>query len=46
MNNDKDIMERVEVKTPWFRMTADDIDWKTVVVVAMILAAVVYIIKG
>ena len=46
MNDDKDVLERVEVKTPWFGMKIDEIDWKTVLIVAMILAAVVYIIKG
>lgn len=41
-----DDRELVEVSSPWFKMKIDDISWKTIVIVGMILAAIVYIIKG
>lgn len=41
-----DERELVEVSSPWFKMKIDDISWKTIVIVGMILAAIVYIIKG
>ena len=48
----KDTMEdnneraRVDVKTPWFKLVIDNIDWKEILVVAMVLLTVIYIIKG
>jgi hypothetical protein len=41
-----DERERVEVSSPWFKMKIDDISWKTIIVVGMILASIVYLIKG
>ena len=38
--------EQVEVESPWFKMKMEDISWKTIVIVGMILASIVYIIKG
>lgn len=46
MNKDQEMLKSVEVKAPWFNLKVDDIDWKTVIVVAMVLAAIVYIVKG
>lgn len=43
---DKDERARVDVKTPWFKLAIDNINWKEILVVAMVLLAVVYIIKG
>lgn len=36
----------VEVSSPWFKMKIEDIDWKTIIVVAMILLTIVYLVKG
>lgn len=39
----------VDVSSPWFKMKLDDLDWKTVFVVAMILGtivSIVYILHG
>ena len=41
-----DEKEQVEVESPWFKMKIDDISWKTIVLVGMILGSIVYIIKG
>ena len=41
-----DEVEQVEVESPWFKMKIEDISWKTIVVLGMILASIVYIIKG
>ena len=41
-----DIKEQVEVSSPWFKMKIDDISWKTIVIVGMVLGSIVYIIKG
>lgn len=46
MKHDEEMLKSVEVKAPWFKIKVEDIDWKTVIVVAMVLAAIVYIIKG
>jgi len=44
------LLERsVEVSSPWFKMKLDDMDWKSVLVVAMILGTIVtivYILHG
>lgn len=42
----QDERERVEVSSPWFKMKIDDISWKTIIVVGMILASLVYLVKG
>jgi hypothetical protein len=42
----KDEMYDVHVSSPWFKMKIDDISWKTIIIVGMILGAIVYIIKG
>ena len=41
-----DEKEQVEVESPWFKLKIDDISWKTIVIVGMILGSIVYIIKG
>ena len=41
-----DEKEQVEVESPWFKLKLDDISWKTIVIVGMILGSIVYIIKG
>ena len=41
-----DEKEQVEVQSPWFKLKIEDISWKTIVVVGMILGSIVYIIKG
>jgi hypothetical protein len=46
MQQAQDEKEQVEVVSPWFKLKIDDISWKTIVVVAMILGSIVYIIKG
>ena len=43
-NVPNDILERVEVSSPWFKMKIDDISWKTIIVVGMILASLVSIV--
>ncbi len=45
-NTPGDDKELVEVSSPWFKMKIDDISWKTIVIVGMILVSIVYIIKG
>jgi hypothetical protein len=45
-NNEDVERADVEVSSPWFKMKLEDIDWKTVVVVAMILLTIVYLVKG
>lgn len=42
----QDERERVEVSSPWFKMKIDDISWKTIIIVGMILASIVYLVKG
>ena len=44
--DDDDVRARVDVKTPWFKLAVDNIDWKEVIVVAMVLIAIVYLVKG
>jgi hypothetical protein len=44
-NNDTERAD-VEVSIPWFKMKLEDIDWKTVIVVAMILSTIIYLVKG
>jgi hypothetical protein len=44
--NNTDELEKVEVSSPWFKMKIDDISWKTIIVVGMILSSIVYLIKG
>jgi hypothetical protein len=44
-NNDTERAD-VEVSSPWFKMKLEDIDWKTVIVVAMILSTIIYLVKG
>ena len=36
----------VEVDSPWFKIKLADVDWKVITIVGMILASIVYIIKG
>lgn len=38
-------VERVEVQTRWFKLKIEEINWKTIIVVALILAAIVEIVK-
>lgn len=45
-HNNVDVNEQVEVSSPWFKMKIDDISWKTIIIVAMILASIVYMVKG
>lgn len=44
--NTSDDRADVEVSSPWFKMKLEDIDWKTIIVVAMILSTIVYLVKG
>ena len=44
--DDDDLRARVDVKTPWFKLAVDNIDWKEVIVVAMVLITIVYLVKG
>jgi len=46
MQDDNDLRARVDVQTPWFKLFVDQITWKEVVVVAMVLLAIVYLVKG
>lgn len=39
-------LKSVKFKGPWFSIDVDDIDWKTILVVAMILGTVIYLVKG
>lgn len=41
-----DEKEQVEVQSPWFKLKIEDISWKTIIIVGMILGSIVYIIKG
>jgi hypothetical protein len=43
---DEDLRARVDVKTPWFNLIVEKIDWKEVMVVAMVLLTIVYLVKG
>ena len=43
---DDDVRARVDVKTPWFKLAVDNMDWKEVLIVAMVLATVIYLVKG
>ena len=43
MNNDQD--QDVEVKTKWFELTLDNIGWKTIIVIVLILVAAVEITR-
>jgi hypothetical protein len=49
-SNDDECLDRsVAVSTPWFKMKLEDMDWKAVIVVGMILStiiAIVYILHG
>jgi hypothetical protein len=45
-DKDDDLRARVDVQTPWFKMFVDEISWKEVLVVAMILLTIVYLVKG
>ena len=40
------LLDSVQVSSPWFKMKIEDIGWKTIIVVAMLLAAIVYMVKG
>ncbi len=46
MQDDNDLRARVDVQTPWFKLFVDQTTWKEVVVVAMVLLAIVYLVKG
>ncbi len=46
MQDDDNVRARVDVQTPWFKLFVDEISWKEVLVVAMVLLAIVYIVKG
>lgn len=46
IKQDNDERADVEVSSPWFKMKIEDIDWKTIIVVGMILASIVYLVKG
>jgi hypothetical protein len=46
IKGDDGIVEKVEVSSPWFKLKIDDISWKTIVVLGMILASIVYLVKG
>lgn len=37
---------QVKVETPWFKLFLDEIGWREVIVVALVLMSVVYIVKG
>ena len=41
-----DLHQRVDIQTPWFKLMVDKITWKEVLVVAMVLLAIVYIVKA
>jgi len=46
---DESLDRSVAVSTPWFKMKLEDMDWKAVIVVGMILStiiAIVYILHG
>jgi hypothetical protein len=43
MNNDQD--QDVEVKTKWFELKLDNIGWKTIIVIVLILVAAVEITR-
>lgn len=44
-HNDDECLERsVAVSTPWFKMKLEDMDWKTVIVVGMILGTIISIV--
>ena len=44
---EQDVKEsKVEVDSPWFKLKLEDIDWKVILVVAMILCTIVYLVKG
>ena len=43
---DEDLRARVDVKTPWFSLIVEKIDWKEVMVVAMVLLTIIYLVKG
>ena len=45
MQEDDEVRARVDIKTPWFKLAVDKIDWKEVLIVAMVLATVIYIVK-
>ena len=45
-NNKNQELYDVQVSSPWFKMKIDDISWKTIIVVGMILFSIVYLIKG
>lgn len=45
-NKDEDIKERLEVQTPWFKLFVDNIGWRELVAIGMILLSITYIIKG
>jgi hypothetical protein len=45
-DNDDDLRARVDVQTPWFKLFVDEISWKEVLVVAMVLLTIVYLVKG
>lgn len=42
---DDDVRARVSVQTPWFKLFVDQIDWKEVVVVGMVLLTTVYLVR-
>lgn len=44
--NNNDERADVEVSSPWFKMKLEDIDWKTIIIVAMILSTIAYLVKG
>lgn len=46
MSQDDELRARVDIKTPWFKLAVDNIDWKEVLVVAMVLVTVVYLVKS
>ena len=46
MQDDDEVRCKVDVQTPWFKLVVDKIDWKELIVVAMVLLTIVYLVKG
>ena len=45
-DKDDEVRARVDVQTPWFKLFVDDISWKEVLVVLIVLLTIIYLIKG
>jgi len=41
----KDCGSDVEVSSPWFKLKLDDIDYKTIIVVAMIILGIIAVLR-